>query len=69
MVRMTPEETRRMKLAALTEEHRQLNAHVDKLSNDPMVSALEIQRLKKRKLALRDAIVALQDQLTPDIIA
>lgn len=66
---MTPEETLRVELAALLEEHRQLNEEVDALAADARTPSLELQRLKKRKLALKDRISALQDRLRPDIIA
>jgi hypothetical protein len=39
------------------------------LHNSPGSDLLQVQRLKKRKLALRDRIIAIEDQLTPDIIA
>lgn len=69
MVRMSREETLQMKLAALTDEHRRLDDKVDALAADPMISSFELRRLKKRKLALRDAIEIVRDRLTPDIIA
>lgn len=50
-------------------EHRDLEAAVDALLAVGAVDQLQIQRLKKRKLLLRDRLVYLEDQLTPDIIA
>jgi hypothetical protein len=50
-------------------EHRDLEAAIDALIAVGSVDQLQIQRLKKRKLALRDRIQLLEDQLTPDIIA
>jgi hypothetical protein len=55
-------------LAAARREHRELDASIAELSasgTDP----IRIQRLKKRKLALKDQIAALEDRLFPDIIA
>ena len=59
---------RRM-LAELTIEHRDLDDAIDALQQAPVVDALRLQRLKKRKLFLKDRIADLEDQLTPDIIA
>ncbi len=50
-------------------EHRDLEAAIDALIAVGAPDQLQIQRLKKRKLALRDRIVFLEDQMTPDIIA
>lgn len=50
-------------------EHHDLEAAIDALMAVGSVDQLQIQRLKKRKLALRDKITHLEDQLTPDIIA
>ncbi|MBI1868616.1 MAG: DUF465 domain-containing protein [Methylocystis sp.] len=50
-------------------EHRDLEAAIDALLAVGGVDQLQIQRLKKRKLQLRDKLVHLEDQLTPDIIA
>lgn len=50
-------------------EHRDLEAAIDALLAVGAVDQLQIQRLKKRKLLLRDRLVYLEDQLTPDIIA
>ena len=50
-------------------EHRDLEAAIDALIAVGSVDQLQIQRLKKRKLSLRDRIQLLEDQLTPDIIA
>lgn len=66
---MTPEETLRVKLQALLDEHRRLNDAVDDLGAAAGFPSIELQRLKKRKLALKDQINALQDRLRPDIIA
>lgn len=53
----------------LRQEHRDLDAAIDALFAVGAVDQLQIQRLKKRKLALRDRLSFLDDQLTPDIIA
>lgn len=56
-------------LARLRQEHRDLDDAIDALENKVAGDQLQIQRLKKRKLVLRDRITYLEDQLTPDIIA
>ena len=54
----------------LREEHRDLDAAIEALSDaGGAADRLQLQRLKKRKLLLRDKLVLLEDQLTPDIIA
>jgi hypothetical protein len=70
-VAMTQEEERdlREQLARLHEEHRDLDAAILALQDAPGSDVLQIQRLKKRKLYLRDRISFIEDQLTPDIIA
>ena len=57
------------KLARLKTEHRDLDAAIDALLAVPMSDQLQIARLKKRKLRLRDEIAILEDQIIPDIIA
>ena len=69
MAEMSRDEVVRVKLTALLAEHRRLNETVDQLSLEMKTPSLELQRLKKRKLALKDEIAALRDRLTPDIIA
>ena len=56
-------------LARLRQEHRDLDAAIDALEGMAAADQLQIQRLKKRKLYLKDRIIALADQVTPDIIA
>lgn len=56
-------------LARLKEEHRDLDGAIDALERIVAGDQLQIQRLKKRKLVLKDRIAHLEDQLTPDIIA
>jgi hypothetical protein len=53
----------------LSQEHRDLDATIEALLHLGAGDRLQIQRLKKRKLALRDRLAFLEDQLTPDIIA
>jgi hypothetical protein len=50
-------------------EHRDLDAAISALEQLGAVDQLQIQRLKKRKLQLKDRLIVLQDRLTPDIIA
>jgi hypothetical protein len=59
----------RNELARLRQEHRDLDSAIDALQTQPHPDNLQIQRLKKRKLALKDRISALEDKLLPDIIA
>lgn len=56
-------------LARLQQEHRDLDAAIDALHQSPAPDLLRLQRLKKRKLHLRDRIAFIEDQITPDIIA
>jgi hypothetical protein len=68
---MTDEEGRelRAELAHLLQEHRDLDAAIAALQSSPGADIIQVQRLKKRKLQLRDRITFIEDQLTPDIIA
>lgn len=68
---MTDEEegALREQLARLQQEHRDLDAAIAALAASPGSDLLQVQRLKKRKLVLRDQIRQIGDQLTPDIIA
>jgi hypothetical protein len=68
---MTKEEERELReqLARLLQEHRDLDAAIAALQTAPGSDLLQVQRLKKRKLQLRDRIQFIEDQLTPDIIA
>src|ERR1041384_4730852 len=59
----------RTQLARLRQEHRDLDVAIEALHNAPGYDLLQVQRLKKRKLQLRDRIIQIEDQLTPDIIA
>jgi hypothetical protein len=70
-VAMTDEEERalREQLARLQQEHRDLDAAIAALALSPGSDLIQVQRLKKRKLVLRDKIRRIDDQLTPDIIA
>jgi hypothetical protein len=68
---MTHEEERELReqLARLLQEHRDLDAAISALQSTPGADVIQVQRLKKRKLHLRDRITFIEDQLTPDIIA
>jgi hypothetical protein len=68
---MTRDEERELQhqLARLQQEHRDLDAAISALQHAPGSDQLQIQRLKKRKLSLKDRISFIEDQLTPDIIA
>ncbi len=62
-------ETLQGKLADLLSEHRDLDDVIDRLMNEGPYDQLQIQRLKKRKLMLKDEIKKLESQLVPNIIA
>jgi hypothetical protein len=57
------------RLVRLRQEHRDLDAAIDALRATPAPDQLQLARLKKRKLRLRDEIALLEDQMIPDIIA
>jgi len=56
-------------LARLRQEHRDLDTAIEALQTSPSKDIIQVQRLKKRKLQLRDRIEYIEDQLTPDISA
>jgi hypothetical protein len=66
---MSEREELRKRLAELTAEHRELDAAIAALTETPPFDQLQAQRLKRRKLALKDTIRRIEDMLTPDIIA
>lgn len=63
------EDSLRARLALLREEHRDLDAAIEALFAQGPADQLRTQRLKKRKLWLKDEITRIEDQLIPDIIA
>ena len=62
------EELRR-KIETIRTEHRDLDDVISRIVEDGVVDQLRLQRLKKRKLSLKDEIARLENQLVPDIIA
>ena len=56
-------------LEALRAEHRELDERIRKLSSEPTGDQLELARLKRRKLMLKDRIELIVDSNIPDIIA
>jgi len=63
------DEVLQIQLAVFKSEHRDLDDAISALVEKGTADQLTIQRLKKRKLALKDKISRLEDRLTPDIIA
>jgi hypothetical protein len=59
----------RQRLQALEVEHHDLDDVIDRLVGEPGQDRLQLQRLKKRKLMLKDQIQRLRTRLIPDIIA
>ncbi len=57
------------RLAELTTRHRELDAEIANLTNNPPFDQLEIQRLKKEKLVLKDMISQVEAMIVHDIIA
>lgn len=57
------------RLSELKQDHADLDAAVQAISLSPLPDMLLIARLKRKKLALKDEIARIEDQLNPDIIA
>ncbi len=66
---MKTDEVLRVELEVLKREHRDLDEAINALTDRTAADQLTIQRLKKRKLRLKDMIAMIEDRLTPDIIA
>jgi len=68
---MTDEEEQALKakLAALRQEHGDLDAAIAAIAESPHCDQLQLTRLKKRKLQLKDQIARIEDSLLPDITA
>ena len=68
-ISLNTEEVLQIELEVLKQEHRDLDEAVLALEERGIRDQLTIQRLKKKKLALKDKISVIEDRLTPDIIA
>ena len=66
---MKTDEVLRVELAVFKREHRDLDDAIHALAEKSSADQLTLQRLKKRKLRLKDIIAQIEDRLTPDIIA
>ena len=66
---MDAEGVLRAELAALRQQHRDLDDAIAALETGPRPDMLQVRRLKKRKLSLKDRMARVEDALTPDIIA
>ena len=66
---MSREELLRSELEHLRAEHGDLDDAIARLQDSPAMDQLALRRLKKRKLALKDRIARIEDELFPDIIA
>lgn len=67
--RMEDLDTVRRRLETLKEEHRDLDDVIARITETGPFDQLQVQRLKKRKLVLKDQIMKLESELHPDIIA
>jgi len=67
--KMDRKEVLRIELATLRMEHEDLDHAIDALHGTVAPDMLRLQRMKRQKLALKDQIRRLEDELTPDIIA
>ena len=68
-ISLKTEEVLQIELEVLKQEHRDLDEAVLALEERGIRDQLTIQRLKKKKLALKDKISVIEERLTPDIIA
>lgn len=66
---MKTDDVLRVELEVLRREHRDLDEAIEALGGSATSDQLTLQRLKKRKLRLKDMIAMIEDRLTPDIIA
>ena len=66
---MIEQDERKQRLADLTTEHRDLDSEIAALGGSASYDPIRVQRLKKRKLALKDQIARLESDILPDIIA
>ena len=66
---MEDEEDLRLRLETFKTEHRDLDIVIEQIMQSGPIDQLRLQRLKKRKLVLRDMIIKIQTMLIPDIIA
>lgn len=57
------------RIAALRSEHRDLDDAIAQLSDNASVNQVQLQRMKKRKLAIKDQLARLENLILPDIIA
>lgn len=67
--KMSHDDVLRLKLDVLRQEHRDLDDAITALEEQGRADQLTLRRLKKQKLALKDRIARIEDELTPDIIA
>lgn len=68
-MRETDQEELRRRLTELRVEHQDLDAAISALAASPAVDQIQLRRLKKRKLQLKEAIERLQSRLIPDLNA
>lgn len=66
---MKTDDVLRVELEVFKREHRDLDEAIVAMQERGLTDALTLQRMKKRKLLLKDKIAKIQDRLTPDIIA
>ncbi|WP_298434476.1 DUF465 domain-containing protein [uncultured Jannaschia sp.] len=66
---MSHEEVLRVRLQVLRQEHGDLDTAIRAMEESRSPDLLAVKRLKKQKLALKDRIARIEDELTPDIIA
>lgn len=69
MPNLDEEDLLKAELAQLRQEHRALDGEITRVVAESPGDQIALQRMKKQKLALKDRIARLEDQLYPDIIA
>ena len=69
MMNVTELDVLRTRLKWLLCEHRELDNRIDEIEQETYVDHLDLRRLKKRKLLLKDMIVRLESELIPDLNA